>query len=59
MVKRAFWKISKKKKNLNRHISRRGKKRVLKSPHFEEEKKQVLKSLRFVEDLSRFQAFFF
>jgi hypothetical protein len=34
MVKRAFWKISKKK--LNRHISRKGKKRVLKSSHFEE-----------------------
>jgi hypothetical protein len=32
------------------------KKRVLKSPHFEEEKKQVFK---FVEDLGRFQAFFF
>jgi hypothetical protein len=47
------------KKNLNCHISRRGKKRVLKSPHFEEKEKQVLKSLRFVEDLGRFQAFFF
>jgi hypothetical protein len=47
------------KKKLNRHISRRGKKRVLKSSHFEEKKKQVLKSLRFVEDLARFQAFFF
>jgi hypothetical protein len=34
MVKGAFWKISKKK--LYRHISRRGTKRVLKSPHFEE-----------------------
>jgi hypothetical protein len=57
MVKQAFWKISKKK--LNRHIPRRGKKRVLKSSHIEEKKKQVLKSLRFVEDLARFQAFFF
>jgi hypothetical protein len=60
------------KKILNRHISRRGKKRVLKLSHFEEKKKsfeivtfwggkkkQVLKSLRFVEDLGRFQAFFF
>jgi hypothetical protein len=60
--KRTWWsehfgKFSKKK--LNRHISRRGKKRVLKSPHFEEKKKQVLKSLRFVEDLGRFQTFFF
>jgi hypothetical protein len=36
MVEQAFWKISKKK--LNRHISRKGKKRVLKSPHFEEKK---------------------
>jgi hypothetical protein len=36
MVKPAFWKISQKK--LNRHIFRRGKKRVLKSPHFEEKK---------------------
>jgi hypothetical protein len=35
------------------------KERVLKLPHFEEKKKQVLKSLRFVEDLARFQAFFF
>jgi hypothetical protein len=55
MVKRAF----SKKKKLNRHISRREKKRVLKSPHFEEKKKQALKSLKFVEDLGRFQAFFF
>ncbi len=37
MVKWAFWTIFKK-KNLNRHISRRGKKRVLKLPHFEEKK---------------------
>jgi hypothetical protein len=47
------------KRKLNRHISRRGRKKVLKSSHFEEKKKQVLKSLRFVEDLGRFQAFFF
>jgi hypothetical protein len=33
MVKQVFWKISKKK--LNRHISKREKKEVLKSPHFE------------------------
>jgi hypothetical protein len=46
------------KKKQNRHTFRRGEKRVLKSPHFEEEK-QVLKSLRFVEDLGRFQAFLF
>jgi hypothetical protein len=53
-VKRAFWKISKKK--LNRYISKRGKKRVLKLSHFEEEKKQVLKFLRFVEDLGSVMA---
>jgi hypothetical protein len=37
MVKLAFWKISKK-KQLNCHISNRGKKRILKSSHFEEKK---------------------
>jgi hypothetical protein len=37
MVKRAFWKISKK-KTKSPHFQE-GKKRVLKSPHFEEKKK--------------------
>ncbi len=57
LVKRAFWKISKKKPK-SPHFQE-GKKRVLKSSHFEEEKKQVLKSPRFVENLGKFQTFFF
>ncbi len=44
------------KKNLNRQ---EGKKKSFEITTFWEEKKQVLKSLRFVEDLGKFQAFFF
>jgi hypothetical protein len=58
MVKQAFWKISQI-KTKSPHFQEGKKKGVLKSSHFEEEKKQVLKLLKFVEDLSRFQAFFF
>ncbi len=46
-------------KKLNRRIFRRGKKKSFKIVTFWGRKKQVLKSLRFMEDLGRFQAFFF
>jgi L-2-hydroxyglutarate oxidase LhgO len=57
MVKRAFWKISKK-KTKSPHFQE-GKKKSFEAATFWGEKKQVLKSLRFVEDLGRFQTFFF